>query len=186
MKWLAVVLLVSLAACAIVNVYVTFPEEKIKQAADDLLGPAEPVKPKTPGQSFFRFDFTAAAWAQEVGISRDLKTSSPVLDEIKRLRDSWRDKIDQYKAKGYLGETNNFSLVLKDPPPASIAAEVKNYLEKENQQRQAMIAELMKINKADPSQEKTFRTIFAEVMINKYTPSGAWIQEADGTWVRKK
>jgi len=184
MKWITAVAAIFLLGCAIVNVYVTFPEEKIKKAADDLLGPAEPGK--APGQSLFHLDMSQNAWAEEVGISREIKTSSPVLDQIKQRRDSWREKINEYKARGYLGETNSFSLVLKETPPASLLAEVTDYMNKENQERQSMIAELMKINKADPNQEKTFRTIFAEVMINKYTPSGAWVQQPDGTWVRKK
>ncbi|MCM8769212.1 MAG: YdbL family protein [Candidatus Omnitrophica bacterium] len=185
MKWWLVLGVVSLAACAIVNVYVTFPEEKIKQAADDLLGPALPTPQKPKGQSFFKLQFGQTAWAQEAALSSTLKTSSPILDQIKKRRDSWREKIDEFKAKGYLGETNSFSLVVKETPPASLAAEVAELREKENRERNLMIEELMKINNANPHQEKTFRSIFAEVMIKKYTPEGAWVQQPDGTWIRK-
>lgn len=183
MKWLVGILAVCLASCAVVNVYVTFPEEKIRKAADDLLGPAEPAR---QGQSYLNIQFATPVYAEEVAVTRDLKTSSPVLDEVKKKRASWQEKITEYKKQGWVGESNQFSLVIKNTPPdAGNAVAVRELVDKENQQRNIMIEELMRINNADRNQEKTFREIFAETMIKNYTPAGAWVQLSSGAWVQK-
>ncbi len=183
MKWLIAALAFCVVSCAVVNVYVTFPEEKIKKAADDLLGPAPA---DTGKQSFLKVSFGAEAQADEVSVTRDMKTSSPAMDQIKANRASWSSQLSGYEKAGYIGETMQFSVVLRDAPKdGNTASDVNSLIAKENRERDRMIAELMKINNAAAAQEKTFRTIFANTMIANYAPSGAWVQKASGEWVRK-
>ncbi len=179
MGGLAIVLFVS---CAVVNVYVTFPEEKVKKAAEELLAP-----PKTQEkESFLNNIFTKNLYAQEITVTRDLKTDSPKIREAKTNMDSWRDKLDEFKKAGYIGETNNFKVVIKElPKDKNVAEEVKKIVDDENKQREIIIKELLRINNAAPTEEEKFRKIFAETS-QKYSPSNTWIQLPDNTWIRKK
>ena len=176
-------LILGLLGCAVVNVYVTFPEEKVKKAAEDLLSP--PTQSKSP-QSFLDIFLTKNLYAQEVVVTKDLKTDSQKIKEAKEKMDSWREKLDQFKKDGYIGETNDFKVVIKEMPrDAEIAKEVKKLVDDENKQREIIIKELLKINNAAPEEEKNFRKIFGEVA-QKYSPTNTWIQLSDGSWERKK
>lgn len=172
-----------LIGCAVVNVYVTFPEEKVKKAAEDLLAPPSSTKEK---ESFLNNLFTKNLYAEEVVVTKDLKTDSPKIKEAKTKMDSWRDKLDEFKKLGYIGETNNFKVVIREiPKDIETEKEVRKIIADENQQREIMIKELLRINNAAPSEEEKFRKIFAEIS-QKYSPSNTWIQLSDNSWVRKK
>ncbi|MCM8786064.1 MAG: YdbL family protein [Candidatus Omnitrophica bacterium] len=175
-------LILGLVGCAVVNVYVTFPEEKVKKAAEDLLAPPPS---KTP-QSFLDIFFTKNLYADEVIITKDLKTDSPKIKEAKEKMDSWREILDQFKKDGYIGETNDFKVVIKEIPKSSeIEKKVRKIVDDENKQREIMIKELLKINNAAPEEEKKFRKVFSEVA-QKYSPVNTWIQLSDGFWTKKK
>lgn len=166
-------------SCAVVNVYVTFPEEKVKKAAEDLLAPPSP-------ESFIDNFFTKNLYAEEVVVTKDLKTDSPKIRQAKEKMDSWRGKLDQFKREGYIGETNDFKVIIKEMPKDSeLAKEVREIVNNENQQREIMIKELLRINNASPDEEKKFKRIFSEVA-QKYSPPDTWIQLPDNSWVRKK
>jgi hypothetical protein len=170
-----------LAGCAVVNVYVTFPEEKVKKAAEDLLAP-----PSKSPESFLNKFLTKNLYAEEITVTKDLKTDSPKIKEAKEKMDSWREKLDQFKKAGYIGETNDFKVVIKEMPKDSeVLKEVRKIVDDENKQREIMINELLRINNAAPSEETKFRKIFSEVA-QKYSPENTWIQLKDGTWTRKK
>ncbi|MCM8818276.1 MAG: YdbL family protein [Candidatus Omnitrophica bacterium] len=170
-------------SCAVVNVYVTFPEEKVKKAAEDLLAPPKQLKEK---ESFLDRFFTKNLYAQEIVVTKDLKTDSPKIREAKTKMDSWRDKLDEFKKQGYIGETNNFEVVIRETPKdREIEKEVRKIVKDENAQREVMIKELLRINNAAPSEEEKFRKIFAEIS-QKYSPTNTWIQLPDNSWTRKK
>lgn len=176
-------LIFGLIGCAVVNVYVTFPEEKVKKAAEDLLAP--PTPSKTP-QSFLDNLFTKNLYANEVVVTKDLKTDSPKISQAKEKMDSWRGKLDEFKKAGYIGETNDFKVVIREVPKDSeTAKEVRKIVDDENIQREIMIKELLKINNAAPEEEKKFRKIFSEVA-QKYSPVNTWIQLSDNSWTKKK
>ncbi|MFN4227741.1 MAG: DUF1318 domain-containing protein [Candidatus Ratteibacteria bacterium] len=180
---LVVLLILGLVGCAVVNVYVTFPEEKVKKAAEDLLAP--PTPSKSP-QSFLDIFFVKNLYADEVVVTKDLKTDSPKIKEAKEKMDTWREKLDQFKKDGYIGETNDFKVVIREiPRDSEIAKQVKKIVDDENKQREIIISELLKINNAAPTEEKKFRKIFGEVA-QKYSPTNTWIQLSDGSWTKKK
>jgi len=176
------ILLLAITGCAVVNVYVTFPEEKIKKAAEELLAPPSQG---TPQSNLYRFIFTGTAYAEEVvEVSKDIKTNSPVIREAKKKMDSWREELDRYKAEGFIGERNDFSVeIIKLPPDPEKAKRIKKIVNDENQQRKIMMDELLKINNVSPGEVAKFKKIFADVM-KKYSPSGTWIQGEE--WYRKE
>lgn len=179
--FLILFLIFGLLGCAVVNVYVTFPEEKVKEAAEELLAPPE-GKP----ESFLNNIFTKNAFAEEVEIKKELKTDSPKIKEAREKMNTWRKKLDEFKKNGYVGETNDFKVVIKElPKDNEIAKEVRKIVEDENTQREIMIKELLRINNAAPGEETKFRKIFAETA-QKYSPKNTWIQLPDNSWVRKK
>jgi len=184
MKRLTLIMLAAafLAGCAVVNVYVTFPEEKIKQAAEDLLAP--PSK-GAPVSSLQKGIFTGTAYAQEaVEVKRDIKTDSPVIKEAKQKMDSWREEMDNFKKEGFIGETNDFSVVVRSLPSDDAAAKkVKKLVTDENRERKVMMDELIKINNVPPNEVEKFKRIFADTM-KKYSPKGTWIQAEE--WYRKQ
>jgi len=180
-KFIILALVFLFVGCAVVNVYVTFPEEKIKKAAEDILAPPE----KSGQTGSFRFNFTKNLYAEEVVVKKELKTDSSAIKEAKEKINSWRGELNEYKKEGYVGETNNFKVVIKKLPDGlKKARRVRELVRKENQQREIIIKELMRINKASPKEEKVFRKIFAQTA-QKYSPSGTWIQDENGRWNRK-
>jgi|YelNatPaOPRAMG01_1025707.scaffolds.fasta_scaffold56026_2 uncharacterized protein YdbL (DUF1318 family) len=180
-KFLFILLIIGLIGCAVVNVYVTFPEEKVKKAAEDLLAPPT----KTP-ESFLQNLFTKNLYADEIVVTKDLKTDSPKISQAKEKMDTWREKLDEFKKAGYIGEKNDFTVVIKEmPKDPEVLKEVRKIVDDENKQREIMIKELLRINNAAPSEEAKFRKIFSEVA-QKYSPQNTWIQLTDGNWTRKK
>lgn len=172
----------ALAGCAIVNVYVTFPEEKIEKAAEELLAPPSQSKPQS---NLFRFRFTDVAYAQEVvEVKKDIKTDSPVIKAAKQKMDTWREELDTYKKEGFVGETNEFTVVVRNiPSDPEKTKRIRKIVNDENQQRRIMMDELLKINNVPAGEITKFKRIFADVM-KKYSPSGTWIQEEE--WYRKE
>lgn len=184
-KILGIVVLVALfiVGCAVVNVYVTFPEEKIEKAAEDLLAPPASGAPVSslPG-----FIFTQTAYAQEsVEVKKDIKTDSPAIRAAQQKMNTWRTTLDNFKKQGFIGETNDFVVVIKNlPADSSLAKEVKKVVTDENQERKVMMDELLRINNVAPGETAKFKKIFADV-IQKYSPAGTWVQSETGEWRRK-
>jgi len=174
-------LLFYVAGCAIVNVNIVFPEEKIEKAAEELLG----LHPYSIN-NLFSSVFTKPLYAQEtVEVRREIKTDSPVIKAAKQKMDSWRTKINSFKKEGFIGEKNNFELeVRKAPTDSSVAREVIKLVREENRERKIMMEELLKINNVAPSEKDKFKNIFTRV-IQKNSPAGTWIQNEQGLWQRK-
>ena len=181
MKWIGVVLCFTLVSCAMVNVYITFPEEQIREAAEEIEGEIEGEP--AGDTSYLQFIYGKVLYAEE--ITPEIKTDSPVIRQAKGKRKSWRKKIDEFKRKGYIGESNRYSVeILRLPEDPEVAREVKEIVRKENRERDVIIKELVRINNAR-LQEGKFREIFAEVK-RKYAKKGEWIQLPSGKWVQKE
>jgi len=180
---IALLAAVFMVGCAVVNIYVTFPEEKIEKAAEDLLAPPSSTAPTS---SLPRFSFTRTAYAQEsVQVKKDIQTDSPAIRTAKQNMNGWRTALDGFKKDGFIGETNDFAVVVKNlPTDSSAARDVKKIVSDENRERKAMMDELLKINNVAPGQVTDFKRIFADVM-QKYSPAGTWIQSETGEWSKK-
>ena len=181
-KWVIGFLTVFVAGCAMVNVYVTFPEEKIEQAAEDILAPSDG---NNIPSSHLDFLFAKNAYAEEVRIKRTIKTNSPAIEKAKRERAKWHKELMEYEKNGYIGETNSFKVVIKKlPEQSSLAKAVRKIVKDENRVRENIINGIIKINNAAPNEKKIFVEIFSEVS-QKYVPEGTWIQKSNGNWVQK-
>jgi len=173
-------------SCVNVNVYVTFPEEKIRRAADELEGGLT-VPPSGP-QSFLPTFRAGVAYAQEIRktVPVDFSTDSPVIQEAMAKRRGWVAELQEYKTAGYLGEALSFQVEVRSlPEDAKLAEKVRQRAAAENTERNIIIAELMRINKVNPQQEKEVRRIFADKRIEEARP-GEWVQQQDGSWTKKQ
>ena len=184
--WLLVPL-VMLIGCAMVTIYVTFPEEKIKKAAESI---EKEIESAPAGKTSFITGWMIAAFspgrAYAAEISSDLKTDSPKIRNAAKLRASWKSELDSYKQQGYVGENNQFQVEIRNAPSdVETLKKVRELVKKENEQRKIIIDELMLINNASPEQRAVFQEQFAKAR-REQAKIGEWIQNPDGTWVQKK
>jgi uncharacterized protein YdbL (DUF1318 family) len=180
--------LLFVAGCAMVSIYVTFPEEKIKKAADSIEGGIDEAAPaKKTSLLMDRFlgqVFAAEACAAE--ISSELKTDSPKIQAAAKLRASWREELDSYKQQGFVGENNKYQIEMRNAPSdQDTLKKVQALVKKENEQRKIIIDELIAINSAASQQREAFQAQFAKARRDHAKP-GEWIQDTNGDWSQKK
>jgi hypothetical protein len=132
------------------------------------------------------------------GVNPDgsLKTPPPATDsqraafEAMRSREFNRDDVEQILAAGIAGEGRDGLLRLQPEPafqtvPTLTPDQILAVIEEENRDRRAILARLVGTTPGlTPEQELDVALIFAG--LNQETaPSGAWIQDASGTWRQK-
>ena len=191
----AVVLAALLGGCLSVNVYVSFPPEKLESAAsniEDLVGSgastphkAPPPAPKPEGrapaadQHGLGWLLPAPAEAQEVP---ELKTRTP---EVMAAIESRRKRLPELSAAaaaGCIGE-NKQGLVESrsgERCPPTIAQLVGA----ENGDRMFIYKTLVEQNSMAPGDITKVQAAFAKVRRDKAAP-GTWIQQETGQWVHK-
>lgn len=181
------------SACVTVNIY--FPAAAVERAADQIVketwgGPAEPAKtapqPQSnnatpPGQKV-SFGFIGAAYAQEA----DINVSNPA---IRALKDSIRQRseaIKPYMDRGNVGIGQDGLLVLRNTDGLSLKerADVKQLVDAENRDREALYAEIAKANNIPKDNIPKIKTIFAKSWIEQARP-GWSIQDSQGNWRKK-
>ncbi|MCM8764193.1 MAG: YdbL family protein [Candidatus Omnitrophica bacterium] len=177
---------VLLAGCAMVTIYVTFPEEKIKKAAEDI---EKMLESKIDRSSIFfsviRF-VSSPAYAQEPAVSSEIRTDSPKIKEAIAQMKSWADELASYKKAGYIGETLEYQVAIVNlPQDSTVAKNVRDLVQKENKQRNIILEEIFRINNVAPDQRQTFKELFAKTKLKNVKP-GEWFQNPDGSWVQKK
>ncbi|HOK80833.1 MAG TPA: DUF1318 domain-containing protein [bacterium] len=175
-----------LAGCAMVTIYVTFPEEKIKKAAEDI----EKMIESNMGSNvifckLFHF-ISTPAFAQDASVSSEIKTDSPAIRQAIEQIKSWADELASYKKAGYIGETQDYQVaIVKLPDDEQLGKKVKDIVQKENKQRSIILEEIFRLNNVAPEQKQTFRELFARTKLKNVKP-GEWYQNSDGSWVQKK
>lgn len=174
-----------LAGCAMVTIYVTFPEEKIKKAAEDIEKMLESSLNKSSIVCFINNLFINTAFAQE-SVSSEIKTDSPKIKQAISQIKSWAEELASYKSAGYIGETLEYQVAIVNlPKDPELAKKVKDIVQKENTQRNIILEEIFRLNNVSPEQRQTFKEIFAKTKL-KNLKSGEWYQNPDGTWTQKK
>ncbi|MCM8759355.1 MAG: YdbL family protein [Candidatus Omnitrophica bacterium] len=174
-----------LAGCAMVTIYVTFPEEKIKKAAENI---EKMLESKNTNNIFYALQnfFATPVFAQDASISSEIKTDSPKIREAISQIKSWADELAEYKKAGYIGETTQYQVaIVNQPQDPELAKKVREIVQKENKQRSIILEEIFRINNVSPEQRQTFRDIFAQTKL-KAVKTGEWYQNPDGSWVQKK
>jgi len=100
-----------------------------------------------------------------------------------------RDDVDEFKGKGYVGETNSGRLVLR---PSSIPRDnpdllalVTDIVREENGDREVIMNRVIELNASlQKTDQKDVAAIFSK-MYQENSPGGTWIETADGEWIRK-
>ncbi len=181
-----------LVSCVTVNV--NFPEGAVQQATDnyvkDLYRAKEKVEdkdsaadkssyiiPSSPAIfALSNFSFLSQAQAQ---IKFNVSTA-----KANKIKDRQRGRIkqlDKYKKKGFLGESEKGTVVIKSKKFRPIQAKkIKKLIEAENDDRMALYKEIANANSSQQAQViKSFSKSFQDL-----SPKGTWVQES-GNWKQK-
>ena len=176
-------------ACITVNIY--FPEATVKQAAAEIVDEIRKTdtEKKAPDaltvlpepQRAPAFSFVPAAYAQEA-----TNVSTPA---IRALKDSMKARfptLKPYVDSGNIGETNKGQIEVRDETGLNLQAKsaLRNAVKDENADRSKLYAEVAKALNIEASQIEKIEKIFA-VEWAKSAAAGWWVQNEDGTWVKK-
>jgi len=181
--------LVLALACITVNIY--FPEATVKQAAAEIVEEIRkdeavkkapqaaleaPALPEAPS-----FSFVPAAYAQEA-----TSVSTPAIRALKDSMKSRFPSLKPYFDAGNIGETNKAMLEVRDETGLNLQAKaaLRNLVKDENSDRARLYAEVAQALKIEASQIERIQVIFAAEWAKSALP-GWWIQQEDGTWVKK-
>jgi uncharacterized protein YdbL (DUF1318 family) len=180
------------AACVPVTVNVNFSQEKIEGAAtqiEDLVrspeNPAPPTgPPSAPKKPQSRLaDHLLAAMAPPSAEAQvpEIRIQTPELMRAIRSRQARNPQIDQWKAKGCLGETNQ-GLIESRPGPG--CGGEASLVGAENVDRNFIYETLMQQNKMPASDAPRVRAAFAQANRDRAKP-GEWVQQPNGQWTQK-
>jgi uncharacterized protein YdbL (DUF1318 family) len=181
-----------LVSCAVVNVYVTFPQEKIDKAMEGLELQIQPTAPslvvpkKQSRLSPWRFLEPTPLCAETV-ITSEVKTTSPVIDEAKARRIERFSDIQGYKDKKILGESKEGLLDVRST--AGLDGKQVSLLQKtvkeENNDRMIIYREIVQLNSMPSAEIKKVQAGAAKIN-RKLAKDGEWIQNDDGVWQIKE
>lgn len=189
-------MLAFLWGCVAVTINVHFPQEKIENAAssiEDLVrggteapplkpAPAKPEEKKSerrPLRNPVEWLAPAPAEAQQIP---ELKVRTPeVMASIESRRQRF-PQIQQWKAKGCIGE-NNQGLV-EARPGQGCGGEVASLIAGENNDRMTLYRTLLQQNNMAPGDLVRVQAAFAKVNREKAAP-GEWVQNEAGGWGRR-
>jgi uncharacterized protein YdbL (DUF1318 family) len=100
-----------------------------------------------------------------------------------------RDDVEEFKRKGWIGETNDGRLVPRAAADPGFIAEEKHFVEEivaeENGDRTVILDRVVELNDAlKRAVPADVAGVFAK-MYQDNSPDGTWTQKPDGTWNRK-
>ena len=186
-------------ACVPVTVNITFPQEKLDDAASQIVNmsrqpggappatePAPGAAPK-PGSSLERWlaplgPREAAAEEPPRLIAQTPKTDT---EELRRLTESQNRRLgalQQWAARGCIGE-NNQGLV-EARPGQGCGGDVARLIGDENRDRQAIIDTFMRQNHLAATEQGRVKASFAKAYRDR-AGAGQWIQTDRGDWAKK-
>jgi uncharacterized protein YdbL (DUF1318 family) len=193
------VVVAAFAACVPVTVNVTFPQQKLDDAASQIVdmsrrpegappppAPAPSATPK-PGSSLDRWlaplgPREASAQGSRVDVAQAPKTDS---EELRRLTESQNRRLgalQQWLARGCVGENNQG--FVEPRPGQGCSGEVAALIGEENRDRQAIIETFMRQNKIAATDAGRVKASFAKAHRER-AHGGQWIQTDRGEWVKK-
>jgi uncharacterized protein YdbL (DUF1318 family) len=190
------------AACVPVTVNVTFPQQKLDDAASQIVDmsrrPAEPPASGSPAGSppgpapkpGSRLERWLAPLSPREAVAEDSAVrvaQAPKTDteELRRLTESQRRRlgaVQQALARGCAGENNQG--LLEARPGQGCGTDVAALIGAENADRRAIVETFMRQNKIAPSDAGRVRASFAKAYRDR-VGGGQWIQTDRGDWVRK-
>jgi uncharacterized protein YdbL (DUF1318 family) len=189
-----------LAACVPVTVNITFPQEKLDDAASQIVdmsrrpegapptGSSPPGgAPPKPGSSLDRWPVRlgpreASAEERRIEVAQAPKTDSV---ELRRLTESQNQRLgvlQQWLARGCIGENNQG--FVEPRPGQGCSGEVARLIGDENRDRQAIIDTFMRQNNIAAAEAERVKASFAKAYRGRLQ-DGQWIQTDRGEWVKK-
>jgi uncharacterized protein len=203
MSFVSAIAMLAAAACVTVNV--NFPESTVQKATDDYVkelyqakekgrekkppapvpgaGPGaggDPAKPQTSPTSWMP-ELIPSAMAAEADLN--FKTDTPKATEIKKRLAANVDTVLAQKKAGNLGESNDGLLVLKTDKPL-LVKKLEPMVKAENADREDLYQEILTANQMAKGRLVDIRKSFARSFQGQ-SPTGTWIQDADGAWTKK-
>lgn len=115
----------------------------------------------------------------------NLEINTPAISQLKGAMQSRHAQLEPFLASGAVGLTNDGSMQLRDANAVPLAQRqaVNGLVAAENADRNALYREIARAN-GKPEWEAEIRATFGQRWISK-APSGWWVQDTRGSWVRK-
>jgi uncharacterized protein YdbL (DUF1318 family) len=189
------------AACVPVTVNITFPQEKLDNAASQIVdmsrrpeGTPPPSGPPSPGsvppKPGSRLDHWLAPLAPRDAAAEEWRrvvAQAPKTDseELRRLTESQNRRlgaVQQWLARGCVGE--NSQGFLEARPGQGCGGDAGRVMGEENRDRQAIIDTFMRQNNIPASDAGRVKASFAKAYRDR-VQGGQWIQTDQGEWVKK-
>jgi uncharacterized protein YdbL (DUF1318 family) len=184
-----------LVACVPVTVNINFPQEKLDDAASQIVDmsrrpegtPAPGGAAPKPGSSLERWlaplgPREAAAQEGRIQIAQAPKTDSLELRRLTESQSRRMGALQQWLARGCIGE--NSQGFVEPRPGQDCSGEVARLIGEENRDRQAIIDTFMRQNNIGAADSGRVKASFAKAYRDR-VQSGQWIQTDRGEWVRK-
>lgn len=196
-----------LAACITINVY--FPEAAVKELAQQIEDEVQrkaagepsptpvpeptptPVAEPTAGAPesllswVLSLGATTAYAAQEEVAAPEI--TNPAIRKIIDSRAARLEAVNDLKAKGVVGESNQALLVVRNLDAIQglkERAEAQKLIKDENADREQLFREIAAAKNVELAQLPQIRTTYAEALRENARP-GDWIQLPDGSWAQK-
>jgi uncharacterized protein YdbL (DUF1318 family) len=185
-----------LAACVPVTVNITFPQEKLDDAASQIVDmsrqpegmprPPAGATPK-PGSRLDRWlapfaPREASAQEHRVDVAQAPRTDSEELRQLAASQSRRLGALQQWLARGCVGENNQG--FVEPRPGQGCTGEVARLIGEENRDRQAIIDTFMRQNHIPAPDAGRVKASFAK-KYRDLVPGGQWIQSDRGEWVKK-
>ena len=151
----------ALFACVTINIY--FPAEKVKSVAGDIVDDIRGREAEKNDESFLRIIDMAfsgrIAWADDV-----VNVSNPTIRALKARMKTRYSQLKPYYSNGNLKEENNgyLSIVKSGGLELKQKRDLTSLVKAENDDRNALYAEVAKALKIDASQISKVAEIFAK------------------------
>jgi uncharacterized protein len=192
------VIVAMVVACVPVTVNINFSQEKLDDAASQIVnmgrppGSAPPPEPAPgsapkPGSSLERWlaplgPREAAAEEPRIVVAQAPKTDT---EELRRLTEAQNQRLgalQQWIGRGCIGENNQGFVEAR--PGQGCSGDVARLIGDENRDRQAIVETFMRQNHIAASDVGRVKASFAKAYRDK-VPAGQWIQTDRGDWVKK-
>jgi len=194
-----------LAACITINVY--FPEAAVKELSQQIedevqktaAGEATPIADPTPtpvaqsdgGGSESLLSYILSLGATTAYAAQDQvaapEITNPAIRKIIDSRAARLDAINDLKAKGVIGESNQALLVIRNLDAIQglkERADAQKLVKDENADREQLFKEIAAAKNVDLAQLPQIQATYAETLREMAHPDD-WIQLPDESWVQK-
>jgi uncharacterized protein len=186
-------------ACVPVTVNINFPQEKLDDAASQIVNMSRqpagaPPAPESPPSTAPKPGSRLERWFAPLGPREASAEERPILvaqtpktdtEELRRLTESQNRRLGelhQWVARGCIGENNQGFVEAR--PGQGCGGDVARLIGDENRDRQAIIDTFMRQNHVAPPELGRVKASFAKAYRDR-AAGGQWIQTDRGDWVKK-